>query len=320
MNKNNLIVILHNHYDTQSPEDIVDIGRQAQWINEILQAKGYSTLLMSFSLKNLTLLSTMNKKKPVVVFNLVDAAPEEESLSYLTAGLLDYLKLPYTGCSFDNLYITTNKVLTKRLLTNAAIPTPPWIYKDEKEALQDISNTQFILKPTCEDASIGLDENSIVSSDKIISLLQSKDDCFGEVFIEGREFTLCMFGDQKHYTTLTPYEWVFTGYEEAHKEKIITYDAKWVEHSFGYDHIEAKYIADESDFTLIERLKTIARKCWKTLNLTGYIRIDFRVDNNNNPWVLEINCNPSFYAFYHLAEEGKFSFEDFIEDLLKIAF
>jgi hypothetical protein len=65
--------------------------------------------------------------------------------------------------------------------------------------------------------------------------------CFAERFIEGREFTACMYGDKTEVRVLDPYEWVFEGFEEQHKAKIITYDAKWNEHSFGFDTIVARY-------------------------------------------------------------------------------
>lgn len=319
MYKNYTIVILHNYCDKNSPQDILDIEIQAKWVSEILQSKGYTTLLMPFSLDNLSLLEKMNKNRSVLVFNLVDAALHEETLSYLPCGILDYMKLPYTGGTLDNLYITSNKVLTKQLLKEAAIPTPAWVCESETKALLDTSIERFIVKPTCEDASIGLDVHSIVASDAVLDILHTKKNYFAEAFIEGREFTVCMFGDQEQYTLLPPYEWVFTGYEENNKEKIITYDAKWTEGSFGYNHIEAKYKTSECDLPLIELLKNITLRCWKYVNLRGYIRVDFRVDKTGNPWVLEINCNPSFYAFYHLALEEEFSFEDFIESLLYIA-
>lgn len=174
MYKNHTIVILHNYYHEKSPEDIKDIGKQAHWISEILQSKGYDTRLMPFSLENLTLLSVMNKNNPIVVFNLVDSASNEESLAYLSSGLLEYMRIPYTGCTLDNLYITTNKVLTKQLLKEASIPTPWWFYRDENKTLLEESVTRFIIKPIKEDASIGLDEYSVVPSQKVIEILHEK--------------------------------------------------------------------------------------------------------------------------------------------------
>ncbi len=316
------IIVLHNQILPNSPEDVLDIERQANWIEEILREKGYRTLLLPFSLDALSLLETMNKDKAVLVFNLTDSAPGEENLAYLVPGILEHMGLPYTGCSLQNLFITTNKMLTKRILKAGGIDTPPWVCKDETEALKENSIRRYIIKPISEDASIGLDDSSIVSAKSVVSELKAKEEamntpCFAEAFIEGREFTACMYGTPEKCRVLTPYEWVFQGYEEHQKEKIITYDAKWTENSFGYGHIVAKYHADASDLSLLENLTEITRKCWQAFSLTGYARVDFRIDEGGKPWVLEVNCNPSFYGFYHLALEGGFPFEDLIQDIVE---
>ena len=322
MYTNHTITILHNQIQSTSPEDVLDIERQAKWIAEILQKKGYKTLLVPFSLENLSPLLTMNKDNPILVFNLTDSAPGEENLAYLVPGLLEHMNLPYTGCSLQNLFVTTNKMLAKRVLKASGIDTPPWVCKDETEALQNNSIRRYIIKPISEDASIGLDESSIVSSETVVAELQAKEKtlltpCFAEAFIEGREFTACMYGTPGNCRVLTPYEWVFQGYEEHQKAKIITYDAKWTENSFGYDHIEAKYNADASDLPLLDKLTAIAHQCWQAFSLTGYARVDYRIDEKGKPWVLEVNCNPSFYGFYHLALEGGFPFEDLVQDIVE---
>ena len=322
MYTNHTIIVLHNQILPTSLEDVLDIERQAKWIEEILQEKGYKTLLVPFTLDNLTLLTTMNCDNPILVFNLTDSAPGEENLAYLVPGLLEHMNLPYTGCSLQNLFVTTNKMLAKRVLKAAGIGTPPWVCKDETEALKDSAIKRYIIKPISEDASIGLDESSIVSAETIITELKNKEGtlltpCFAEAFIEGREFTACMYGAPESCKVLTPYEWVFQGYEEHQKEKIITYDAKWTENSFGYEHIVAKYHAEACDLSLLDKLTSIARQCWQAFSLTGYARVDFRIDEEGKPWVLEVNCNPSFYGFYHLALEGGFPFEDLIQDIVE---
>lgn len=322
MYTNHTIIVLHNQIHPNSPEDVLDIERQAQWIGEILKEKGYKTHLVPFSLANLTLLATQNKDNPILVFNLVDSAPGEENLAYLVPGMLDHMGLPYTGCSLQNLFVTTNKMLAKRILKAEGIDTPPWVCKDETEALLNRSVKRYIIKPISEDASIGLDESSIVGSEHVLAALKIREEnlhtpCFAEAFIEGREFTACMYGSQEKCTVLTPYEWVFQGYEEHRKEKIITYDAKWSEDSFGYEHIVAKYHADASDLPLLEMLTEIANTCWKAFSLSGYARVDFRIDEEGKPWVLEVNCNPSFYGFYHLALEGGFPFEGLVQEIVE---
>jgi D-alanine-D-alanine ligase len=327
MHTNHPIVILHNKPGVNAPEDVLDIVRQAEWIAEILTAKGYQTELVPFSLSALTEIAQKQAKTPSVVFNLVDSAPGEENLAFLVPGILDYLHLSYTGCSLDALYTTTNKMLAKRMMRSRGIPTPNWVVPGEKNEFTATKGLQYLVKPVSEDASIGLGDESLVAAESLEAVLRSIEEierktgkaCFAEQYIEGREFTACMYGNKDNPVILTPYEWVFKDFEENHKAKIITYDAKWTENTFGYDHIEAKYHAEEDDLPLIKTLSSLAFTCWETFALSGYARVDFRIDAQNRPYILEVNCNPSFYGFYHLALEGKFSFEDLIVAIVELA-
>ncbi|ADY14384.1 ATP-grasp domain-containing protein [Sphaerochaeta globosa] len=297
------VIILHNQIPSDAPEDVLDILRQAQWIAEILTEKGYATTLLPYSLSALEQL-----EKSVVVFNLVDSAPKEELLSYLVPGILESLHLRYTGCSLSSLFLSTDKVLAKRLLSEHTLPTPALYSKESEKGL-------YLIKPTTQDASVGLDEQCLVEHDRVQAVLREKEQevgcpCFAEQYIDGREFTVCMYGTKEEAHILPPYEWVFNDYGQ--NAKIITYDAKWTENTFGYEHITAKYTHDEADKALLQQLVQISTSCWNVFDLHGYARVDFRVDDQNRPYILELNANPSFYGFYHLAKEWLFSFEDIV--------
>ncbi|MGE4585170.1 MAG: D-alanine--D-alanine ligase [Sphaerochaeta sp.] len=304
------VIILHNQIPQDAPEDVLDILRQAQWIEEILTERGYQVQTLPFSLAALERLP-----KDVVIFNLVDSAPGEEQLSYLAAGILQHLALPYTGCSLASLYLSTDKVLSKLLLKNHGLPTP----LRYEEGMQEGT---FLIKPTNQDASVGLDETCLVPASLVMPTLEAKQallgcPCFAEQYVDGREFTVCMYGTEGNAVVLPPYEWVFKDYET--RAKIITYDAKWTEDTFGYTHIEPKYTHDGPDGALLQELKRLAQSCWDVFGLSGYARVDYRVDAQNRPYILELNANPSFYGFYHLAKEWNFSFEDIIVFLVEHA-
>ncbi len=250
--------------------------------------------------------------KEAVVFNLVDSAPNEETLSYLVPGILESLHLKYTGCSLPNLFLTTNKVLAKKLMADHQLPTPALYSRESEEGL-------YLIKPAAQDASVGLDEHCLVEHKAVEAMLKKKEQqmgcpCFAERYIDGREFTVCMYGTKTDVHILPPYEWVFNEYGQ--RAKIITYDAKWTEQTFGYEHISAKYSHDESDKSLIRKLELLSHACWEAFDLCGYARVDFRVDADHKPFILELNANPSFYGFYHLAKEWNFSFEDLIVSLV----
>jgi D-alanine-D-alanine ligase len=322
------IIILHNDIKKDSPEDVLDILLQAKWIAEILTEKGYAVRLLPFSFETIAQLANENHTRPPVIFNLVDSAPGEETLSYLIPGILSHFHLPYTGCSLDALFVTTNKLLAKKLMHASGIPTPCWIGLDASTNISPlVKDAWYLVKPIAEDASVGLDDDSLVhatSRDAVVATIERKEKAstskyFAEQFIDGREFTACMYGEMGYPTIMPPYEWVFEGFEEHHRAKIITYEAKWNDKSFGFEHIKAKYEIAPADVPLVARLEQLARQCWQVFGLSGYARVDFRVDSQGNPWVLEINGNPSFYGFYHIANNLGLSFSSIVEHVMLAA-
>lgn len=322
------IAILHNTVTDGAPEDVLDSLRQAQWIKEILHNQAARVELVPFSLASIAHLAASDSHERPLVFNLVDSAPGEETLAYLVPGLLRHFGLRHTGCSLDALYTTTNKLLAKHLLRSHSVATPDWLRCGETFDPKAFERgATYIVKPIAEDASVGLDDDSLVVAqhpDAVYAAISRKEAavgkaCFAERFIEGREFTACMYGDKIEVRVLDPYEWVFEGFEEQHKAKIITYDAKWNEHSFGFDHIVARYDFPAEERLLLERLAAIARQCWDLFGLSGYARVDFRLDANGMPWVLEVNGNPSFYGFYHCAKKAGIPFESIVARIVEVA-
>ena len=72
----------------------------------------------------------------------------------------------------------------------------------------------------------------------------------------------------------------------------VGYRAKWDEESYEYRHTPRRFDFPESDAPLLERLRQTARACWHLFGLQGWARVDFRVDAEGHPWVLEVNANP----------------------------
>jgi D-alanine-D-alanine ligase len=115
-----------------------------------------------------------------------------------------------------------------------------------------------------------------------------------EAFVDGREFNLAMLSDGTGKgipQNLPPAEIRFIGFPKS-KPKLVGYKAKWAEGSFEYENTPRSFEFPESDRPLIKLLESVSRSCWELFDLYGYARVDFRVDANGRPWVLEINTNP----------------------------
>lgn len=114
---------------------------------------------------------------------------------------------------------------------------------------------------------------------------------FAETYIEGREFNLSLLASSRGPEVLPPAEIRFEGFPET-RRKIVGYRAKWVEDSFEYTHTPRTFRFPQSDGPLLLSLADLAKRCWTLFRLRGYARVDFRVDGEGRPWVLEVNTNP----------------------------
>jgi D-alanine-D-alanine ligase len=86
-------------------------------------------------------------------------------------------------------------------------------------------------------------------------------------------------------------EILFKEYPEG-KPRIVGYDAKWEPGSFEYRNTPRTFDFTAGEAVLMEKLRALSMRCWETFDLRGYARVDFRVDRDSNPWVIEINANP----------------------------
>jgi D-alanine-D-alanine ligase len=215
------------------------------------------------------------------------------------------------------------------MLRHLGIPTPEWA--EAVDQRQFVPRDTYIIKALYEDASIGLDSESVRSFRDFGELkrllekmkAESGREFFAERFIDGREFGISILGENGKPRVLTPSELRFPGYDERNMAKVLDYDAKWEPTSFGYQNIFSVYRFAHEDSALLREMQAISEKCWSFFGLSGYARIDFRVDKEGRPWVLEINANPCITpgesGFLRSAEESGFDFGDVIDRIISEA-
>jgi len=292
------ILILHSEVPADAGEDELDCLTQAAAVGEAVLALGCRPETLPFGMDLRANIDRIRERQPDVVFNLVETLAGQGSLNYVATALLDVLRMPYTGCRTEAMFITSNKPLAKKILQQNGIATPPWMTADVDERGSEPHGT-YLLKPCWEDASVGLDSGAIVQMQNPQTLrdaLRKRQialglDCFAEAYIDGREFNIALLASAQEVLVLPPAEILFVDYPQD-KPKVLDYRAKWVENSFEYDHTVRSLTLAPQDGSLAERLRDIALRCWRLFGLRGYARVDFRVDEQGVPWVLEINANP----------------------------
>jgi D-alanine-D-alanine ligase len=232
------------------------------------------------------------------VVNLVESVGGSGSLLHLAPALLESLGIAFTGARAAAMFATTHKPLAKRLLMGAGLPTPAWI-EAGAEPRGDAPPGRYIVKPSGEDASIGVDDAAVVEvadPGRLPALLAERAartgrEVFAELYVEGRELNLSLLEKDAGVEVLPPAEILFDAFP-AGKPRILGYAAKWQPDSFEYRHTPRRFELPAADGPLLAELERLARRAWSLFGLSGYARVDFRVDAAGRPWVLEANANP----------------------------
>ncbi|MBN1105271.1 MAG: ATP-grasp domain-containing protein [Deltaproteobacteria bacterium] len=322
------VAVIHDRIpEGRASPDHMDVLAQADAVSQALRELGHEPVTITVSLDLHALLGELARVRPSLVFNLVESVEGHGRLIHLPPALLDCLKVPYTGARTDALYATTNKPATKKALMGAAIPTPPWFSSRKRKASLPFSRGLYIIKSVWEHASIGLEEDSVVAGEdpeQLLAMVRRKEDvmgqeCFAEAYIEGREFNLSLLAAGADPQLLPPAEIRFVDFPDT-KRKIVGYRAKWHEESFEYLHTVRTFDFPPEDRGLLRFISEIALKCWSLFELRGYARVDFRVDADGGPWVLEVNVNPCLSpeaGFAAAAARAGLTFRHIVERIIE---
>jgi len=285
-------VILFNKLSKDAKADEADVLDQVNLVSEAFIKLGYTPVAVPFSIKMGKAAKAIKAANPEVVFNLVESINNNGSLLYFSPAYLDTLGIRYTGSHTEAMFVTTNKVLAKKILSAAGLPTAPWF---SPSAFKADPNKRYILKPIWEEGSLGLDEHSVFDGKNHAAIEKAKKNSnethYIEEFIDGREFNISILASENGPMVMPPAEILFIDYPES-KPKVVGYTAKWLEESFEYKNTQRTFDFPKSDAPLLAELAELCAKTWKELDLRGYARVDFRIDKNNHPLILEVNANP----------------------------
>jgi len=290
------IVILHNEIHNNTPDEL-DVLAQRDLVKEACLKMGLFIECMTVGDDIQADINKVRDAKPDAVFNLVESTWGLGELIYFAPAMLNALKIPYTGVPLDALFVTTSKVLAKKIMRFNELPTADFFTLYELEKLNPAKT--YIAKPIWEEASVGINAESVFTTAEsqklnIISKL-SPAHYFIEEFIEGREFNVRMLADKNGVEVLPPAEMIFSSFFDD-KPKLVGYKAKWDENSEEFKQTNRAFGTLKNNSSLHQKLIDACIQSWKTFNLRGYARVDFRVDTDENVYILEINGNPCIAA------------------------
>jgi D-alanine-D-alanine ligase len=294
-------------------------------IEKALEALGHSSVRIPFT-RDLHVFTERFKEQMVdIVFNLCETVDEDPHLIWHAAAVFELLGVPFTGSTSAALMLTTDKLITKRLLKGREIRTPNYIVcNGSREFSTALLKFPVIVKPRFEDASIGIDQNSIFENDQELRKeLKQFLDRFGPLLIEeyipGREFNTTLLG-YPTASVLPIGEIDFSAFPE-NLYPIVGYRAKWDKASFEYHHSPRRFPRD-LDRLLANKMERMALECFHLFMVRDYGRVDLRVDDHGKIYVLEVNANPCLSpdaGFAASAQEAGLDYGDMIGMIVDFA-
>jgi D-alanine-D-alanine ligase len=237
---------------------------------------------------------------PDVVFNLFEGFEGVGRGEAVVAGLIELLGYPLTGSGGKCLDLVRDKAQTKWLLDGAGWPTPLFELVGPRQPLPErklqalLARGPAIVKPAHEDASLGIGAQSVVAD---YASLVAQIDCvrsrYGAVlverFIAGREFNAAILALPE--PKLLPLAEIQFDLSTPPTEHLVTYAAKWAAGSAADLATQPRCPADVSA-ALAERIGAAALGAFQATGCRDYARVDLRVDQDDNVYILEVNGNP----------------------------
>jgi D-alanine-D-alanine ligase len=302
MNKLRVLALMHRHL---IPPDSIEEGTDitsAPWRTEY---DVVSTLTaMGHEVRNLAVHDDLGdirraseEWKPHIAFNLLEGFDDISIFDQNVVSHLELLKLSYTGCNPRGLLLARDKSLSKKLLAYHRIPVPEFDVVRIGRPIRRSKRLRFplMVKSLTQEASIGISQASVVDSDeKLKERVAFIHESIGtaaivEQYIEGRELYVGILGNQA-LQALPVWELFFKNMPEGAK-RIATDRVKWsvkYQKKYGIDSGPAIDLPESKN----DEIQHVCKRAYRALELSGYARIDLRMDGEGKVWVLEANPNP----------------------------
>jgi D-alanine-D-alanine ligase len=234
--------------------------------------------------------------RPDVVFNVVEEVEHDRRLSPNVPALLSLLGIPFTGCSEVGMSLALDKALSKCLVADVGFKAPRFMVYAEK-ALPKEPGLRFpvIVKPRFGGGSEGVTQASVVNDGRQLRARALyvhrafRQSAICEEFVDGPELSVGLLGNGKEVEALPVRETCFGAASEGGPnfctdivKRSASYRARW----------KISYRRADLDREMEGRIQDLCRRAFQRLELSGYARMDMRLDTSGEPRFLEANPNP----------------------------
>lgn len=264
-------------------------------VQEALRHNGHEVGILGIHRDLRKLIDDLEASRPELVFNLCESYGDAMYGPIGIVGLLELLGVHYTGGGPGEFYLQQDKALTKKLLAFEQIRFPDFAVFSKDADLETGGNLRMplMVKPLRMDASIGIESNAMVSSTKemmkrVVHIHGKVRDCaLVEEYIDGRELYVGILGNLQP-VAFPPIEMDFSGLPEG-APRIVSNKAKWKKRSAEYKGTNA-VVAQLPD-ELKARVQRVALQAYRALRVRDYGRVDMRLTDSGEIFVLEVNAS-----------------------------
>ena len=262
--------------------------------------------------------------QPHIAFNLMEAFHEVGVFDMNVVSYLELLRLPYTGCNPRGMVLSRDKALSKKLMAYHRIRVPEFTVFKRGLAIKRPRKLKFpvIVKSLTQEASIGISQASVVEDEtKLRERVQFIHESIGtdaiaERFIDGRELYVGVAGNER--LQVFPIWEINLSKLPDGAHRIATDRVKWNVEYQKKHKIETNAATDLSEI-LSEQIQRVSKRVYRALEMSGYARMDFRLDAHGNFFVMEANANPQLAFgedFAESAERAGISYEELLQRIL----
>jgi D-alanine-D-alanine ligase len=325
------IALLHNLDHDLLDEDPgrearKDVTKVALSLGSALEASGTEVQLVPVT-GAADLLSTLEGVRPDLAVNLCESLAADSRGEMAVPLLLDLLDIPYTGSAALSLGLALHKHKAKEVLLARGVPTPAFALVERPSDLAGLELPfPLIVKPSREDASVGVDFDSVVHGraalDRAVRAVLSRfhQPALVEQYVDGPEVYVPLLGNRGGPRALLPLTEIRFGAAFAGRPRILSYRAKW-----EADSAECKD-SPSVPCTLgareQERLRAVATAAFDALECRDYGRVDLRLGAGGAAYVIDVNPNCDLHpeaGFARAAAEAGIGYRALAVRLVEIA-
>ena len=314
--KTKLRIMVLLHEDLIPPQKIEDgvIKEKQPWRTEYdvistLQSMGHEARACGLRSDLAVIGKSIEEQKPHVTFNLLEEFDGRAVFDQHVVSYLELVKQPYTGCNPRGLTLAKDKALTKKILSYHRIPVPSFAVFPMNQKVERPRRLQFpaMVKSLVEEGSVGISQASVVYDDQKLAERvefihrQIGSHAIAEQYIEGREIYVSVIGNRR-LQVYTPWELVIRNLPEG-SLNIATGRLKW-NHEYQQ---KVGLVTKPAGLTpeLERKLSLLSKRIYRLLSLSGYARLDFRMSNEGEFYLLEANPNPQIALNEDFADSAK---------------